>query len=614
MERTRMAFKDKPVVIPAEHVTRIVEHLYADTAPLQWVRETYANLIEAGATRGHYGIEWQGVESSGVYRRYVADDGCGMDADELEAYFSKIGESGKFVGTRYDNRGVGAKLTLLPWNHAGVVIVSWKDGDANMIWIRRDEHGHLGLRTWDTADGLDNVVQPHYDPEVGVDFARIGPDWVREDGGTVFLLLGPSLDYDSILGDPERPQEASTKAVQQYLNTRLLTVDAEITFEAFNHTDPAEWPKSYAEARESVTGERRLYQENRRVEGALYFLAGEAAEDDQGMMLLSDESKIHWFLGPPREKARSGGGYMPADSFIAFAYEGELFNVTEHRSSMRSFGIFTSSVAARLRLLIELPPRDGIAMTLNRDQLKYEDGTPVRFDGWADAFRANIPERIAREMREQVIDIDAELDEYGKKLMSKYARRLRSLLLRASDDGDERTTPVLRGGRRRRGTRVRGPIVNPGETHAKGGSAGEVTDGTTENGDSPASEQRVEHGLPQFKIVRDEISSGLAAQWDAESECGYLSTTHPVVARQLAYWQGLYEKAGEDIVELHLLRWYQSELGLKVAHAESLRADLTPQQIELMLTPEALTMGLLGLKQDDAVLQPELGGVGIARL
>jgi hypothetical protein len=66
-----------------------------------------------------------------------------------------------------------------------------------------------------------------------------------------------------------------------------------------------------------------------------------------------------------------------------------------------------------------------------------------------------------------------------------------------------------------------------------------------------------------------------------------------------------YEKAAEDVVERHLLRWCQSELGLKVAHAESLRADLTPQQIEYMLTPEALTMSLLGLKQDDAVLGPE---------
>jgi hypothetical protein len=45
-----------------------------------------------------------------------------------------------------------------------------------------------------------------------------------------------------------------------------------------------------------------------------------------------------------------------------------------------------------------------------------------------------------------------------------------------------------------------------------------------------------------------------------------------------------------------------------------LRSDLALQQVEQVVTPESLTMGLLGLKQDDAVLQPELGGVGIARL
>ena len=318
----------------------------------------------------------------------------------MEEYFSKIGESGKYVGTRYDHRGVGAKLTLLPWNHAGVVIVSWKDDDANMIWIRRDEHNHLVLRTWETEDGLDNVVMPYVDHELGIDFTQLGPDWVREEGGTVFLLLGPTLDYHSIQGDPDRPQEASTKAVQQYLNTRLLSVDAEITFEAFNHTDPEQWPRTYQEARESVGSSSRLYQETRKVEGALYFLQGEASADDQGTIPLSDGSRIRWFLGPERQKSRGGAGYMPPDAFVAFAYEGELFNLTEHRSSMRQFGIFTSAVAARLRLLIELPERDGIAMTLNRDQLKYEDGTLVEFGPWAEAFPARHsgadPERDAR--------------------------------------------------------------------------------------------------------------------------------------------------------------------------------------------------------------------------
>ena len=69
----------------------------------------------------------EGVESRGVYRRYIADNGRGMDPDELVAFFSQIGESGKAVGTRWDNLGWGAKLNLMPWNPLGIYVVSWQD-------------------------------------------------------------------------------------------------------------------------------------------------------------------------------------------------------------------------------------------------------------------------------------------------------------------------------------------------------------------------------------------------------------------------------------------------------------------------------------------------------
>ena len=76
-------------------------------------------------------------------------------------------------------------------------------------------------------------------------------------------------------------------------------------------------------------------------------------------------------------------------------------------------------------------------------------------------------------MTAQVVDLDADMEEYGKKLITKYALRFRSLMLRASQNGNERTTPVLRGGRRRKRGRKRGPIVNPGVVHAQGGSTGD---------------------------------------------------------------------------------------------------------------------------------------------
>src|SRR5262249_10540705 len=163
---------------------------------------------------------WHGVASQGVYRRYIADNGEGMDPDELIAFFSQIGESGKHVGTRWDNLGWGAKLNLIPWNPLGVVIASYAEPwDGAVIPIRKNPDGY-GLRTFETADGPTHVVEPYFDEDLGVDLAELGPDWVREEGGTVILCVGSEEYPDTILGDPNK-EEGKTKAVNQYMNTRL---------------------------------------------------------------------------------------------------------------------------------------------------------------------------------------------------------------------------------------------------------------------------------------------------------------------------------------------------------------------------------------------------------
>ena len=70
-------FHDEPMKASGLH--HFIERDYRDTSsPFQWARETAINAIEAEASRILFGIEWQGVEARGVYRRYVADNGVGM--------------------------------------------------------------------------------------------------------------------------------------------------------------------------------------------------------------------------------------------------------------------------------------------------------------------------------------------------------------------------------------------------------------------------------------------------------------------------------------------------------------------------------------------------------
>lgn len=131
----------------------LIERTYREGGTYQWVRETIKNSLEAGATQIEFGIEWQAVKSQGVYRRVIADNGCGMTADELVAFFNTFGGGGKPIGGVHENFGVGSKTSLLPWNHSGMVVISWVQGDASMIWVQQNpETGEYGLRLLDTED------------------------------------------------------------------------------------------------------------------------------------------------------------------------------------------------------------------------------------------------------------------------------------------------------------------------------------------------------------------------------------------------------------------------------------------------------------------------------
>src|SRR3954453_15341304 len=93
---------DEPMKATGLH--HFIERDYRDTSsPFQWARETAINAIEASATRIEFGSEWQGVERDGAYRRFIADDGVGMDPDELEAFFNTSGGSGKPIGGVHQN-------------------------------------------------------------------------------------------------------------------------------------------------------------------------------------------------------------------------------------------------------------------------------------------------------------------------------------------------------------------------------------------------------------------------------------------------------------------------------------------------------------------------------
>ena len=77
------------------------------------------------------------------------------------------------------------------------------------------EADEYGMKVEPAEDGeLLSVWEPGEDEEFELDWSEVVPDFVREAGhGTVLVLLGNNIDQDTILGDPDRPVEATVDAI-----------------------------------------------------------------------------------------------------------------------------------------------------------------------------------------------------------------------------------------------------------------------------------------------------------------------------------------------------------------------------------------------------------------
>src|SRR6266705_3265961 len=156
-----LALKGHIVKVGITGASHFVNRLFEACGPYQWAREFLRNSLEAGATQIEFGIEWQAVDKLGKYRRTVIDNGSGMSRDELLTFFSTLGEGKKKIGGVHDNFGVGAKIASLPWNPEGVVVVSYKDGKASMIWIVLEpESSDYELIEFNVGDGRSSVIDP----------------------------------------------------------------------------------------------------------------------------------------------------------------------------------------------------------------------------------------------------------------------------------------------------------------------------------------------------------------------------------------------------------------------------------------------------------------------
>jgi hypothetical protein len=617
----------------------LVDRTYRESGPYQWARETYMNALEAGATRVEFGIEWQAVANKGVYRRMIADNGSGMDGEQLVEFFNTYGGGGKPIGGLHENFGVGAKTSLLPWNTYGVVVVSWVNGDPSMIWIYRNpETGEYGLKVERAVDqetgemSLEAVYAPYDDEDHGCDWEAIKPDWI-DDRGTVIVLLGHGPADDTITGDPNRDDEGEIKGLSVYLNRRIWEIPSDVALyvDELRTSDRAQWPSSEAVAHgpEPKAGPDRRTN-TRRILGAKYFIEYPRVDyklgklEAKGSETLADGTEVEWFLwSGKRPQVHS---YAAKPGYIAALYKNELYNVTAHHSTYRSFGIVEQSVRQNVWLIVKPPVlghgKHGVYPRNDRNALLLKGGPNAGGDlplnDWAGEFAdEHMPEAIRSAITAARTGTGGTLDDtlWRQRLAERFGARWRIVKLRVRKNG---TLPLIptQAGTRPVVTKIRKAKRAPQPTAptSGGGQSGAHNTGSRSGGAAGA-KTTVGGGIPRYRTVNaTEIGEGMLAAWQPHDPiyregAVLINVDHEVLREQIINWQSQYPDHYAEDIEREVIDTYGQIAVSKVAHSEFLKGIVPTHIVEKELRSEtALTMALLGLMAEESVLATRIGG------
>lgn len=631
-------------------VGNLLDREYRNSPAYQWGRELARNGIEADATTIQFGPEWQGVIATGVYRMQYADDGHGMTKDDLRNYMSTLGKGGKIVGGPHDNYGLGSRMTLLPWNPEGVVVISMVHGVANMVKMMfdpdaADGDGEYVLEevTWseDGNQGMATVYPPYLDPELGIDWAETIPDFIKQAGhGTTFTLLGRSPSDHTIDGDPERAERHRFLG-RKYFNTRFWGLPDGVTLRVYEMPISSEdWPKSPSDSKgqfRTVRGAKSLIEYTKPK-------TSENFVESSGTVDLSDGTKIHWWLRT-QPKVETGG-LGATSAYIGVLYRGELYGQAYTESDdgdtkaganvYRQFGIGADAVRRRTFLIIEPPEYDdatgaaGVAPSTGRADLYWMGASlssrSVKPADWSAEFGERLPKEILDAINAEYDSRERSDDreERMKRVMDRFAKRWKAPRARVQPkDSDTTTTPTGPG------STPRAPLDTPSQPRKPRkkkvvvvrGRGGETIIGQPETGDIPATTTSVSVGVPDCRWVKAEDinDEGMIAAWQKPSAqdpngCIELDANHPVIRSQVEHWQKQYPPAVAKQVETLVMDAYEEVAVAKVSHLHALTGTIFSEEVrDAMLMNPALTTSLLGLISEDALIAPRTGKLGTKR-
>lgn len=565
-----------------QNMTFMIDRLHKDCSPLQFVRELTENAIEAVLDlpdqKGDvvWDVDWNWYELKGVRKLAIIDTGIGMTGEEMVRYINSLSSSVHEQSVE-GNFGVGAKISAVPRNHAGLMYLSWKGGVGEMIHVWRDrETGVYGLRKFERPDGTAEYWTRVED--------AIRPEPIR-DHGTMVILLGNDLDDRTVLAPPGAPMPS--RWILRYLNGRYYRFPKGVSVKAREG-----WGLPNGDSHSflrTVTGMKPWLDKNASESGAVTLAGGTA----------------HWWI--LNENLDLDSGHYATGGHVAALYQEELYEVQTGRagvSRLQAFGVIFGH--QRVVIYVE-PKRHGEGrLTSNTARTTLQlDGEQLPWAEWAAEFRDCMPEPV-RKLVEDVgarsagQDHRASIRERLKQIMdlfkvSRYRPNPASAV--AFEESAERVGGVPQRGE---GTSAGGG----GKSGGRGGKAGDVYALFQAPIGRPGEELRSTPPEPKARWVS--VADGTRTPPDMEDRAAkYLPPQNLLLINRdfrvftdtVDRWCKRYGHIPgvTSVIEQGVREWFEQQLIEAVMGAWSLRGSTlwTTGDLDRAWTDEALTAVVL---------------------
>lgn len=355
----------QPTSVNSSGLTALIQNLGRDCSPTQFIREFVQNGIEA-CLRNKSGKVKKVVidyneriyKKAEVFKISFMDTGDGMTPDQMITLLNNLSSSGTSSTLNY---GVGAKISALTRNHAGILYQSWRSGQGNQMVISfNEEKGIYGINGYDHEGSFHLVtpIRPHDKPKE------------IDESGTVVTLLGMTQEQDTMAPIPGIG--GSKEAwITYYLNSRYFCFPSGIEIWSRTGYDRIGDPKHNHLTR--IKGQKQVLDDNC---------------ECKGEMQLADAKAYWWILN----KGLKGHGRENLRGHTALINQNEILDISDNRSSrLTYFGIYTG----KDRVVIYIEPENAVQNTARTNLLK-KDGSPIEWSSWQDEFRENIPSELKK--------------------------------------------------------------------------------------------------------------------------------------------------------------------------------------------------------------------------